>query len=46
MTRVQRPQPPQVELVADLLRLPVAEAERLLEELEADGSLTSAIGPK
>jgi DNA-binding IclR family transcriptional regulator len=33
------------ELVADLLRLPEAEAARLLDELEAAGDIASATGP-
>jgi hypothetical protein len=33
------------ELVADLLRLPEAEAARLLDELEVAGDIASATGP-
>jgi DNA-binding IclR family transcriptional regulator len=33
-------------LVAELLRIPEAEAARLLEELEATGCLESATGPR
>lgn len=32
-------------LVAELLRVPEAEAARLLDEIEAAGDLTSATGP-
>jgi hypothetical protein len=37
---------PDAELVAELLRIPDAEAARLLDELEAAGCLESATGPR
>lgn len=36
---------PTAELVAGLLRIPEAEAARLLEDLEAAGCVASATGP-